>query len=32
MNLKKYLEEILPTVKDLLSLEGKKTESELLKL
>lgn len=32
MNLKKYLEEIIPTVKDLLSLEGKKTESELLKL
>lgn len=32
MNLKKYLEEILPTVIDLLSLRGYKTESELLKL
>ena len=32
MNLKKYLEEILPTVKDLLSFRGYKTESELLKL
>ena len=32
MNLKKYLEEILPTVKDLLSFRGHETESELLKL
>lgn len=32
MNLKKYLEDILPTVKDLLSLQGKKAECELLKL
>ena len=32
MNLKKYLEEILPTVKDLLSFRGYETESELLKL
>ena len=32
MNLKKYLEEILPTVKDLLSFRGYRTESELLKL
>lgn len=32
MDLKQYLEDILPTVKDLLSLQGKKAESELLNL
>ena len=32
MNTKEYLSKILPTVKDLLSLQGYKQESELLQI